>query len=335
MSLDDALIGPHLQTFFAEHLCHHRRVSAQTLASMRDTFRLLLQFLRKTAGIEPSALRVADLDAPVVLAFLDYLEQQRSNSVRSRNIRLSAIRSFFRWVALREPQAVAIVSRVLAIPVKREDKKLIGYLTREEMEALIAAPDRRHWIGRRDHALLLTLYNSGARVSEITGLERDQVCFGDKTYLQLKGKGRKERSVPLWSHTARTLKAWFAESSDVHNTNIAFPSCRGRALSRQSVTYLMQKAAQQAAVDCPSLATRKLSPHLVRHGTAMHLLQAGVDVAVIALWLGHEHVDTTHVYLQTDLKIKEQALEKLDPVKEQGSNRFRADDPLLAFLASL
>ncbi len=333
MSIEKILIGPHLQTFFAEHLCHHRRVSAQTLASMRDTFRLLLQFLRKTTGTEPSALQVADLDAPVVLAFLDYLEQQRGNSVRSRNIRLSAIRSFFRWVALREPQAVAIVSRVLAIPVKREDKKLIGYLTREEMEALIAAPDRRHWIGRRDHALLLTLYNSGARVSEITSLERDQVCFASKTYLQLRGKGRKERAVPLWSHTASTLKAWFAELAD-SNTNIAFPSRRGRALSRQSVTYLMQQAAQRAAVNCPSLATRKLSPHLIRHGTAMHLLQAGVDVAVIALWLGHEHVDTTHVYLQTDLKIKEQALQKLDPIKERAT-RFKADDPLLEFLASL
>ena len=333
MSTDKLLIAPHLQTFFAEHLCHHRRVSPQTILSMRDTFRLLLQFLRTTQGKEPSMLQINDLDAPTVLTFLDYLECQRNNSIRSRNIRLSAIRSFFRWVALREPQSLAIVSRVMAIPVKREDKKLIGYLNREEMEALIAAPDRSHWRGRRDHALLLTLYNSGARVSEITTLEREQVCFDTKTYLQLKGKGRKERTVPLWTHTAHTLKAWFAELSQ-HQTHLAFPSSRGRALTRQSVTYLMQQAAQSAAVNCPSLANRKLSPHLIRHGTAMHLLQAGVDVAVIALWLGHEKVDTTHVYLESDLQSKEQALKKLTPVKGQ-AKRFSANDPLLEFLASL
>src|SRR2546422_853837 len=188
------LIAPHLQAFFAEYLCQQRRLSPQTIVSCRDTFRLFLTFLRDQTGIEPSALRIADVDAPAVLSFLQYLEQQRSNSLRSPNIRLSATRSFFRLVALREPASVGIVTRVLAIPMKREDRKLIGYLTRTEMQALLAAPDRSKWSGRRDYALLLTLYNSGARVSEVTTLKRGQICFGASTFLQLIGKGRKERT---------------------------------------------------------------------------------------------------------------------------------------------
>src|SRR2546426_10751293 len=205
------LIAPHLQAFFAEYLCQQRRLSPQTIVSCRDTFRLFLTFLRDQTGIAPSALRIADVDAPAVLSFLQYLEQQRRNSVRSRNIRLSAIRSFFRLVALREPASLGIVTRVMAIPMKREDRKLIGYLTRTEMQALLAAPDSSKWSGRRDYALLLTLYNSGARVSEVTALRREQVRFGASTFLQLVGKGRKERTVPLWPNTAQVLKAWFDE----------------------------------------------------------------------------------------------------------------------------
>jgi integrase/recombinase XerD len=293
----------------------------------------LLTFLRDTTGIEPSALRIADVDAPAVLCFLDYLEQQRGNSVRSRNIRLSAIRTFFRLVALRDPDSIGIATRVLAIPIKREDKRLIGYLTRTEMQALLAAPDPAKWSGRRDHALLLTLYNSGARVSEITALQCKHVCFGVSTFVQLTGKGRKERTIPLWSTTAQVLKAWFHELG-AQADHIAFPSARGKSLSCDGVDYRLKQALQRATLACPSLATKHISPHVIRHTTAMHLLQAGIDIATIALWLGHESIETTHVYLETDLAMKEKALKKLDPI-EGAWKRFQADDPLLAFLASL
>jgi len=333
MTSRDALIAPHVQAFFAQHLAQHKRVSPQTMASYRDTFRLLLTFIKETTGKEPSTLHVADLDAPIVLQFLDYLEHQRGNAIRSRNMRLAAIRSFARFLALRDPEHLAIVTRVLAIPSKRADKKLIGYLTREEVEALLAAPDRACWSGRRDHALLLTLYNSGARVSEVTTLQREHVCFGPHTFLQLQGKGRKERTVPLWPHTSRALHTWFAELNG-KGGRIAFPNARGGPLSRDGVDYLLQRAVHKATVACPSLGAKKITPHVMRHTTALHLLQAGVDIATIALWLGHESIETTHVYLEVDLAHKEQALQKLAAV-EGDIARYRADDPLLAFLTSL
>jgi integrase/recombinase XerD len=327
------LIAPHLQAFFADYLSQQKRLSPQTIVSCRDTFRLLLTFVRDHIGIEPSAVRIADVDAPAVLRFLDYLEQQRGNSVRSRNIRLSAIRSFFRLVALRDPDSIGIATRVLAIPIKRGDKKIVGYLTRPEIQALIAAPDRSKWTGRRDHALLLTLYNSGARVSEIITLKRAQVSFGASTFVQLIGKGRKERVIPLWSETAQVLKTWFRELGETVDRP-AFPNARGKPMSRHGVDYLLQQAVQRATYSCPSLATRTLSPHVVRHTTAMHLLQAGVDIATIALWLGHESIETTHMYLEADLAMKEKALSKLEPIESEW-RRFQADDPLLAFLSSL
>jgi site-specific recombinase XerD len=326
-------LAPHVQAFFAEYLCQQKRLSPHTIGSCRDTFRLLLVFLRDQTGVEPSALRIADVDAPAVLRFLTYLEEQRGNSVRSRNIRLAAIRSFFRSVALRDPDSLAIVTRVLAIPRKREDHKLIGYLTRTEIQALLAAPDQSTWSGRRDHALLLTLYNSGARVSEVTTLQRAQVCFGPSTFVQLTGKGRKERTVPLWPDTARVVKAWFAELEETVGP-LAFPNARGKALSREGVDYRLQHAIQRATPACPSLATKHITPHVIRHTTAMHLLQAGVDIATIALWLGHESIETTHMYLQADLAMKEKALAKLDPLEGEWK-RFQADDPLLTFLTSL
>jgi len=278
-------------------------------------------------------LRVVDFDAPAVLSFLDHLEQQRGNSVSSRNVRLSAIRSFFRLVALRDPESIGLATRVLAIPVKREDKKLIGYLTRAEIQALLAAPDRSQWAGQRDHALFLTLYNSGARVSEIIALKRHHICFGATTFLQLTGKGRKERTIPLWSKTGKVLKAWFRKLGN-NADSIAFPNARGKHLSRDGVDYLLKRSARKATIDCPSLATKTITPHIVRHATAMHLLQAGVDIATIALWLGHESIETTHVYLEADLALKERALGKLDPVDDGRMLRFKADDPLLEFLAS-
>ena len=257
-------IAPHVQAFFAEYLCQQKRLSPQTIVSYRDTFRLLLTFLRDQTGVEPSALRIADVDAPAVLSFLTYLEEQRGNSVRSRNIRLSAIRAFFRLVALRAPDSLGVTTRVLAIPMKREDHKLIGYLTRTEIQALLAAPNQSTWSGRRDHALLLTLYNSGARVSEVITLKRAQVYFGASTFVQLIGKGRKERTIPLWPNTAQVMKAWFAEFGD-DTGPLAFPNARGKALSREGVDYRLQHAIQRATPACPSLATKNITPHVIRH----------------------------------------------------------------------
>jgi site-specific recombinase XerD len=268
-----------------------------------------------------------------VLAFLTHLEQHRGNTVRSRNIRLSAIRSFFRFVALRDPERVELVTRILAIPVKRQEKKLSGYLTREEIEAILTAPDRATWVGRRDHALLLTMYNSGARVSELTALRCAQVAVGVSTFVHLHGKGRKERAIPLWPDTSRVLQAWFRERG-AEPGHMAFPNARGHPLSRHGVNYLLQQAVTKVIPGCPSLQTKNVTPHVVRHTTAMHLLQAGIDIATIALWLEHESIDTMHIYLAADLAAKERALQKLAPVKDQG-RRFTAADPLLTFLTSL
>jgi site-specific recombinase XerD len=333
MNPQTALIGPHLQAFFTEHLTSHKRASIETITSMRDSFRLLLAFMRERTGIEPAALRLSDLDAPAVLAFLEHLEQKRGNSVRSRNLRLSAIRSFLRLVALRVPDSLGMVTRVLAIPVKRQDKRLVGSLTREEMEALLAAPDRTRWTGRRDYALLLTMYNSGARVSEITSLRREQVHFGHSTYLELHGKGRKERTVPLWPHTARVLETWFRELGGTPG-GFAFPNARGNKMARDGVEYLLRQAVRKATEKCPGLASRRVSAHVIRHTCGTHLLQAGVDITVIALWLGHESIETTHIYVEADLATKERALQKVTKV-EGNVPRFRADDALMAFLKKL
>lgn len=269
----------------------------------------------------------------MVLSFLEYLEAERGNSIRSRNLRLSAIRSFYRWVALREPEYIGIVTRIMAIPSKREDKKLIGYLTRPEIDAIINTPDKTNWAGRRDRALLLTMYNSGARVSELATLEIAQVHFGLETYLQLNGKGRKERTVPLWQETVTALKAWFRELVDIESPT-AFPNARLQPISRHGINHILQGAVASAANKCPSLRSKKVTPHIIRHTTAVHLLQSGVDVAVIALWLGHESIETTHVYLATDLEAKEKALAKLKPGVKPTA-RYKADDALLTFLKGL
>ena len=259
-----ALLAPLLQYFFTEHLASHKQVSPRTLIAYRYSFRLLLQFLKKQTGKAPSSLCVDDLDAPAILAFLQSLEEQRDNQVCSRNARLTAIRSFFHVVALRDPASLGVVSRVLAIPRKRTDKRLVSYLTREEIEALLAGPDQSTWIGRRDHALLLTMYNSGARLSEMTGLRRAQVKFDSTTYLQLHGKGRKERVVPLWAKTGRVLRDWFRELEPTA-MEVAFPSIRGTPLSSDGLDYLLQQAVKRGAKACPSLLTKRVTPHLIRH----------------------------------------------------------------------
>jgi site-specific recombinase XerD len=322
-----------VQAFFVEYLLNQKHASPRTLAAYRDAVRLLLRFVHQTQGIEPASLNVENLDAPIILAFLDHIERQRANSVRSRNARLAAIRSFFRFVQMREPAAVAVASRVLAIPVKRTERKLIGYLTRPEIDALLSATDRTDWDGRRDHALLLTLYNSGARVSEIIGVRRDDIILDTPPSLKLHGKGRKERAVPLWAKTAQVLRAWFQELGDRFGS-LAFPSARARSLSRHGVGFLLNRLAGRAAAACPSLQNKRISPHIIRHSTAMHLLQSGVDPAVIALWLGHESVETTHGYVEADLTMMEDAMGKLKPAGTSPA-RFKASDDLLAFLATL
>lgn len=336
MSVDEprsALLAPLLQYFFTEHMLSHRRASRQTVDSYRDTFRLLLRFLQETAGKQPASLHVDDINAPTILNFLDHIEQQRKNQIQSRNVRLAAIRSFFRLVALRDPASINVATRVLAIPLKRADKRLVGYLTRQEMDAILDVPDRKTWGGQRDYTLLLTFYNSGARVSEITSMNRNQIQLGATSFLELHGKGRKDRSVPLWPKTARILKHWL-ETWQSPPDSPAFPNARGASLSRDGVNYILQEAVQAAAKTCPTLAAKRVTPHVLRHTTAMHLLQSGVDITVIALWLGHESPETTHIYVEADLKTKEQALQKVAPAGKD-FRRFQPSDSLLAFLDAL
>jgi site-specific recombinase XerD len=271
MSSANTSIGPLLQGFFVEHLLRHKHVSPQTVASYRDTFRLLLQYAHKQLKTEPAELKITALDAPMILSFLDSLEQDRHNCIRSRNIRLAAIRSFFRWLSLGNPELVGMVTRILAIPVKRTDRRLIHSLTRDEVDALLAAPDQSHWRGRRDSALMLTLYNTGARVSEITALHREHVQFGASTFVHLLGKGRKHRDIPLWPKTAQVLKVWFREQSGA-TTSLAFPSARGQRLSRNGVDYILKQAVSRA--NSPSLKSKRIHPHAIRHTTGSHLLQA-------------------------------------------------------------
>ena len=328
-----SLVGPLLQFFFADYLVAQRRVSPQTVASYRDTFRLLLQFVHRQTGIGPAALSIAQLDATIILGFLDNLESNRGNSVVSRNLRLTAIRSFYRMVALRDPANTGVATHVLAIPIKRANTKVREYLTREEMDAILDSIDRTQWLGRRDYALLLTLYNSGARVSEISTLLQSQISIAAKSHVQLHGKGRKDRIVPLWPRTAKILKEWFSEPSQREQA-MAFPGIRGEPLSRFAIHLLLRRTVEQAQGRCPSLKKKRISPHVLRHSTAMALLQSGVDIAVIALWLGHESIETTNKYLYANMAIKENALAKLQPMGGK-FRKFQPDDALLAYLASL
>ena len=252
------------------------------------------QFVHRETSTEPAVLEVSRLDAEIILRFLDTLEKDRGNTVASRNLRLTAIRSFYRMVALRDPASVGIATRVLAIPLKRANTRVREYLTREEMEAILVSIDRASWCGRRDYALLLTMFNLGARVSEISGLRQNHVTFGTKSYVQLHGKGRKDRSIPLWPRTARILKDWFRELGQPEQA-MAFPSIRGEPLTRFAIHLLLRKAVEQASLRCTALKKKRVSLHVIRHGTAMALLQSGVDIAVIALWLGHESIETTNV----------------------------------------
>ena len=327
------LLAGLLEAFFTQRLVHQRNASPNTIAAYRDTFRLLLGFAQERLRKPPSALPLAELDATLVAAFLQHLEKHRRNSVRTRNARLAAIHSFFRYAALQEPAHSATCQRVLAIPTKKAERKLITSLARAEQEALLAAPDRATWLGRRDHASILLLLQTGLRVSELRDLRCEDVVLTTGAHVRCRGKGRKERCTPLTRETVSVIKAWLAERKGLP-TEPAFPSRRGAVLSRDAVERLVAKYAGIASVTCRSLHAKNVTPHVLRHTTAVSLLQAGNDRAVIALWLGHESIETTQMYLDADLTMKERALARTAPLRT-GPGRYRPDDSLLAFLSGL
>lgn len=322
-----------LESFFTKRLIAQRRASQHTIASYRDTFRVLLQFTHRQLGKAPSQITLEDLNAPLIGTFLDDLECGRKNSVRSRNLRITVIRSFFRYAAMEAPQHSGLIQRVLAIPNKRQERRLVGFLTRPEVDALLAAPNRTTWLGRRDHGLLLMAIQTGLRLSEMTALRREDVVLGKGAHVRCEGKGRKERCTPLTKPTVTVLTEWLREQGQ-RGTVILFPTARGGRLSADAVQYLVTKYEAVARRVCSTLSTKRVTPHLLRHTAAMDLLQAGVDRAVIALWLGHESVETTQIYLDADLAMKEEALSKTAPLDVKGV-RYRPHDELLAFLKSL
>lgn len=326
-------LAPTLQAFFTDRLIRQRQASPHTISAYRDTFRLLLRYAQQQLGRQPCQLELSDLDATLVAGFLDYLERDRKNSVRSRNARLAAIHSLFRFAALRHPEHAAFIQRVLAIPAKRFDRTLVTYLTPEEVDALLTSPDRGTWVGRRDHALLLVAVQTGLRASELTSLTCGDVHLGTGAYVSCHGKGRKDRITPLTAGTVAVLRVWLAER-DGQPSDPLFPTRRGHRMSRDALERRLARYTTIAASSRPSLATRKITAHVLRHTAAMQLLHAGVDATVIALWLGHERVDTTQVYLQADLAIKDRALARTTPV-DTPIGRYLPTDSLLAFLESL
>jgi integrase/recombinase XerD len=326
-------LAPLLEAFFTRRLIGQLRLSPHTIASYRDTFRLMLSYAQKRLQRCPSDLAVSDLDTKFISEFLDDLEKNRTNSPRSRNLRLAAIRSFFRYAALEAPQHSALIQRVLAIPRKRHSRPLIGFLARPEIEALLSVVDRHTWIGQRDYALLLVAIQTGLRLSELTGLRQQDVCLATGPHIRCDGKGRKERCTPLTKATAAVLGYWMKLQNADESQNL-FPSTRGGRLSADAVQRLVQKYVGDAQKVCPSLARKQVTPHVLRHTAAMEMLQSGVDRSLIAIWLGHESVETTQIYLDANLPLKEEILAKTSPVKSKLS-RFRASDRLLNFLKNL
>ncbi|HEX4165556.1 MAG TPA: tyrosine-type recombinase/integrase [Bryobacteraceae bacterium] len=331
--MSSANLAALLQAFFTDRLIAQRQVSPHTVASYRDTFRLLLQFTQKALGKSPSQLGIVDLSSALIGAFLNDLEKNRANASRSRNLRLTAIRSFFRYAALECPEHSAGIQRVLAIPPKRQSSRVVDFLTRPEIEALLEVPDQRTWLGRRDRLLLLFTIQTGLRLSELIGLRQCDIHLERGAHVRCEGKGRKQRSTPLTRTTVQALKAWVREEGQ-DEAKILFPSAQGGRLSHDSVQYLVSKYAKSAAQSCATLHKKRVTPHVLRHTTAMELLQAGVDRSVIALWLGHESVETTQIYLDANLALKEEALKKTSPVNAS-IGRFKPDDQLLSFLRNL
>ena len=326
-------LAPTLQAFFTERLITQRHASPHTVAAYRDTFRLLLGFAEDHLGKAPSKLCVNNLDADVIGAFLNHLEADRANSARTRNARLAAIHSFFRYAALRHPEHAAVIERVLAIPPKRFERHTVSFLTDPEVEALLDAPNRATWLGRRDHALLLTAIQTGLRVSELTSLRCADLVLSTGPHVRCVGKGRKERATPLTATTVNVLRAWLAERQ-ADQANPLFVTSRGQALSRYGINAIIDRHLRTATGSCPSLASKIVTAHTLRHTAAMRLLHAGVDTTVIALWLGHETVATTKMYVHADLTLKERALSRTTPIGSK-PGRYRPSDDLLAFLETL
>jgi site-specific recombinase XerD len=322
-----------LEAFFTQRLMHQRQASAHTIASYRDTFRMLLQFAQKRLHKAPSALALEDIDAPLVAAFLDDLEAVRGVTARTRNLRLTAIHSFFRYASYEAPTHAAQIARVLAIPAKKFARALVPFLSRAEVDALLATPDQRTWSGRRDHALILLAVQTGLRLSEVTSLRSDDVNLGTGSHVRVLGKGRKERCTPLSKATRAVMAAWLREPLRAIDQPV-FPNARGGMLSSHGVQYLLAKHVATAGAQCPSLQRKRVSPHVLRHTTAMDLLQAGVEQSVIALWLGHESIETTQIYLEANLELKERMLARTTPPGGK-AGRYRPDDALLAFLKGL
>jgi integrase/recombinase XerD len=322
-----------LETFFTERLVRQQQASPHTIASYRDTFCLLLRFAQQRLHQAPSALTLADLDAPVIGAFLASLEQERGTSARSRNVRLAAIHAFFHYAALHAPSHSGVIQRVLAIPSKRYERTPIAFLTGAEIDALVAAPDQQTWAGRRDRTLLLVAVQTGRRLSELIGLCWQDITLGTGAHVRCHGKGRKVRCIPLRKDAIIALRAWQREQQGRPEAPV-FPNARGGPLSRDGVAYLLANHVATAQQRCPSLQGKRVAPHVLRHSAAMALLHSGVDGAVIALWLGHESMDTTQMYLHASLERKQQALAKTTPVNGH-PGRYRPDDKLLAFLKSL
>ena len=326
-------LAPLLERFFTQRLMQQRQASPHTISSYRDTFRQFLKFAQQRLHKPPSRLNFEEIEAPLIVAFLDGLEKHHGLSVRSRNLRLTALHSFFRYAAFEAPAHSAQIQRVLAIPSKRFTRTLVQFLTRAEVDALLAAPDQRTWSGRRDHAFLLVAVQTGLRLSEMTGLTREDLILGAGAHVRVIGKGRKERCTPIARSTLAVLKAWLREPQR-GGGNVLFPSAKGKRLSVHGVQYLLNKHRMTASKLCPSLKDKRVTVHRLRHTMAMDLLQAGVDRSVIALWLGHESVETTQIYLEATLAMKEQALAKTTPPNGRAA-RYQPGDQLLGFLNSL
>lgn len=322
-----------VQSFFAEHLTQQRALSARTVAAYRDAFMLFLEFAQVRLHKLPTAMLLTDITPALILAFLDHLERERHNAARSRNARLAALRTFLKFAARRDVAAMQVVEQALGVPMKRFERPMLGFLSREEMLAVISQPGTG-WVSQRDCLLLALMYNTGARVSEVIAVKVADVVLDAAACVHLHGKGRKERSVPLWRSTAKAIRAWLRLNADLGPTSALLPNRGGETMTRSNVTQRLALAVNAATATMPSLATRSISPHTLRHTTAMHLLQSGVDISVIALWLGHESPTTTHQYVEADLAMKEKALARLqDP--ETPVRRFRATDSLLEFLKTL
>jgi integrase/recombinase XerD len=326
-------LAPTLQAFFTDRLARQRHASPHTIAAYRDTWRLLLSYACRETGRQPSQLDLADLDAPLIGGFLDHLEADRGNSARTRNARLAAIHSLFRYAALRHPEHAQLIARVLAIPPKRHDKALVTWLTEPELAALLAAPDRTTPTGRRDHAMILLAAQTGLRISELTALTTSDVHLGTGAHVSCHGKGRKDRITPLTAGTIAVLRTWLAERSGQPEQPL-FPTRTGGPLSRDAIEHRLAKHTAAAAERCPSLTTKTITAHTLRHTAAMRLLHAGTDTSVIALWLGHEQAETTQIYLHADLVLKERALARTTPPHTR-PGRYRPPDKLLAFLEAL